>query len=680
MSTQTTDERPSRKFKSENRLYNFLSRSRSRPRSKDAHNPPPDSSASKMPVAPDSKPPVRLASRPLSSTTTATNATVTPGTLKAKPRPIAAIIVSPISSTGLESQIPSQSMIPNPPSSRKKLHNLFGITGITLPSPKKSSFGSAVSQPSSSRSSLDVPPLPAHASASNPVPRHRRAFSREHSPANLSKMRQNGSRLSTSLTDISNAQCASAANMFHRFFSGSKGNQAAEKPPIAVSGPLRRPSHHKNSNSESQHPTTGKPRYSHEPSNSLSGPSAPPLPHIIYTPATPDRRTALSTSSPSSPPAPPRKSQDSRKVSIDSGHRSLKGKEKESSSRQKPEKVEVKPDFGGFQVMATALERGGSDTSNLTEWNKHLERLGPERDSSFGPGLAGVGTLQRDMSLKRGKDREEQVRAREAERRKQFRQQRKQPDATIEQTDHTAGSTSTIGTGHSSSWGRAAGKRSALSGKTASGSGLPKAHSKHPAFDFEPPVPSSLPWNSVLQDSPQTSNERPNDGKKGQKTESKEERPSLSIPAPATIGHRSALKGRSLDLGLGFAWAPSSVREEVLLPALGRSFSQTSSVTSGPSTAGKSNGKRDAIYEDNAEGVSKLGKEVAAVFKNSLDHDGFVNFRKYVHQFDAHEIPFDGPTGITTRVEQLLGESSRLKPQEKKQLMDQLVRIILRNA
>lgn len=51
-----------------------------------------------------------------------------------------------------------------------------------------------------------------------------------------------------------------------------------------------------------------------------------------------------------------------------------------------------------------------------------------------------------------------------------------------------------------------------------------------------------------------------------------------------------------------------------------------------------------------------------------------------VHQFDAHEIPFDGPTGITTRVEQLLGKSSTLKPQEKKQLMDQLVRIILRNA
>ena len=426
---------------------------------------------------------------------------------------------------------------------------------------------------------------------------------------------------------------------YHRVI-GSKGNQAAEKPPIAVSGPLRRPSHHKHSNSESQHPTTGKPRYSHEPSNSLSGPSVP-LPHIICTPATPDRRTTLSAFTSSPLPAPPRKSQDSRKVSIDSGHRSLKGKEKESSSRQQPEKVEIKPDFGGFQVLATTIERGGSDSSNLSEWNKHMERLGPERESTFGPGLAGVGTLQREMSLKRGKEREEQVRVRDAERRKLLRQRKQKDlpspqDATTEQTDHTGGSTSTVGTGQSSSWGRAAGKRSALSGKTASGSGLPKALSKHPAFDFEPPVPSSLPRSSVSQDGPPTSSEKSNDGKKGQKTESKEERPSVPMPAPATIGHRSALKGRSLDLGLGFAWAPSSVREEVLLPSFGRSFSQTSSVTSGPSNAGKPNGRRDAVYEDNAEEVSKLGKEVAAVFKNSLDQDGFVNFRKcvcYTHRW-----------------------------------------------
>lgn len=412
---------------------------------------------------------------------------------------------------------------------------------------------------------------------------------------------------------------------------GSKSTQAAEKPPIAVSGPLRRPSHHKPTNSDSQRPTMGKSRYGHDP---LPGPSIPPLPHIICTPATPDRRTTLSTSSPSSPL---RKSQDARKISLDSAHRSLKGKERETGSRQHPDKA----DIGGFRTIATAVQRGESGFSNLSEWNKHLERIGKERDSTFGPGLAGLGTLQRDMSLKRGKEREEQVRARDAERRKLFRQQQKQKndqpsaqDTSTVQTEHTGGSGSTVGTAQSSSWGRAAGKRSAL--KTASGSGLPKT--LHPAFDFEPPVPSSSPrgasGTSISQDASLTSTERPSDGKRSQKAESKEERSYVLLPAPATIGHRSALKGRSLDLGLGFAWAPSSVREEALLPSLniGRSFSQSSSVKSGNerSTPPTGNAKRDAIYgnEDVIEEVSKLGKEIGAIFKNTLDHDGFVNFRK----------------------------------------------------
>jgi hypothetical protein len=492
----------------------------------------------------------------------------------------------------------------------------------------------------------------------------------------------------------------------HLCVTGSKSTQAAEKPPIAVSGPLRRPSHHKSSDSDGQRPS-GKSRYGHEPSNSLPGPSLPPLPHIICTPATPDRRTTLSTSSPHSPP---RKSYDARKISLDSAHRSLKGKEKEASSRQHPDKA----DIGGFHTIATAVQRGESGFSNLTEWNKHLERIGKERESSFGPGLAGVGTLQRDVSLKRGKEREEQLRVRDAERRKLFRQQKQKNDqasphdtSTVE-TDQTGGSASTVGTAQSSSWGRAAGKRSALSGKTASGSGLPKTLIHHPAFDFEPPVPSSSPRGAngtgILQDTSLTSTDRPSDGKKAQKTESREERPHILLSAPATIGHRSALKGRSLDLGLGFAWAPSSVREEALLPSLniGRSFSQSSSVKSANerSTPSNSTGhaKREAIYEneDGTEPVSNLGKEIGAIFKNTLDHEGFVNFRKCeykllrwssnadcaldVHQFDAHEIPFDGPTGITTRVEQLLGKTSTLRSYEKKQLMDQLVRIILRNA
>jgi hypothetical protein len=48
-------------------------------------------------------------------------------------------------------------------------------------------------------------------------------------------------------------------------------------------------------------------------------------------------------------------------------------------------------------------------------------------------------------------------------------------------------------------------------------------------------------------------------------------------------------------------------------------------VTSGPSNAGRPNGKSDAISEDK---LFNLGKKVAAVFKYSLNQDGFVNFKK----------------------------------------------------
>ncbi|KAK2466080.1 hypothetical protein APHAL10511_001722 [Amanita phalloides] len=694
MSTQTNHERPSRNIKSENRLYTFLSRSRSRSRPK-VSTQKSSQDASGLPDSPDSKPSARIASRPLSSTTTATNATVTPGTPKARPQLLAPIIVPQRPSTGLAPQIPPRPATAKPSNARKKLHILFGIS---LSSPKKSSF--TASQLDSSRSSLDMPPLPTRPLTPNPASKRNRSFSRSHSPNTLSKMRQNGARLSSSLTDISNAQCAGASTMFHKIFSGSKGIRAPDKPPILVSGPIRHSSQHRSTSSESRRPTTDKRLRGHEASHSLPGSSLPPPPHIICTPATPDRRAAAIASLPS-PNAP-----DTRKISMDSTSRSRKGKEREASVQQHPTKAEAKSakrhslDFEGPSI-ATATGGSESGLSRTSEWNRHAESAVRERESTFGPGLAGVGTLQRDMSLKRGKEREEHVRAREAERKQLFQQQRKhkhdQPssqDVPTVQIDHANGSTSTVATGHSSSWGRATGKKSALSGRIGSGTGLPKLSTltQHPAFDFEPPVPSSTPRNTssigTLHDASSSCDKAGEEGKQGQKPGSTEEGRPVPILLPASLGHRSALKGRSLDLGLGLAWAPSSVREEVLLPVLNvRSFSQSSSA-SGSHNTGKSassnshgNAKRDAIYEepDNAE-VSKLGKEVPAVFKNTLDHDGFVNFRKYVHQFYAHEIPFDGPTGIITRVEQLLGESSSLRPHEKRQLMDQLIRIILRNA
>ncbi|KAJ7876247.1 hypothetical protein B0H13DRAFT_1632301, partial [Mycena leptocephala] len=119
---------------------------------------------------------------------------------------------------------------------------------------------------------------------------------------------------------------------------------------------------------------------------------------------------------------------------------------------------------------------------------------------------------------------------------------------------------------------------------------------------------------------------------------------------------RSGKKGRSLDLGLGLAWAPTKVREDAVMPE--SSFGRTLSAS-----------RRE-----------QQGKEVAEVFRTALDEDGYRSFKKYVHRFDAHEIPFDGPTGIVTRVERLLRKAHHLGEDARKELLDSFVKLILQNA
>jgi hypothetical protein len=51
-----------------------------------------------------------------------------------------------------------------------------------------------------------------------------------------------------------------------------------------------------------------------------------------------------------------------------------------------------------------------------------------------------------------------------------------------------------------------------------------------------------------------------------------------------------------------------------------------------------------------------------------------------VHRFDAHDIPFDGPTGIVARVERLLETAPDLGEEGKQRLLDSFVRVILQNA
>lgn len=76
---------------------------------------------------------------------------------------------------------------------------------------------------------------------------------------------------------------------------------------------------------------------------------------------------------------------------------------------------------------------------------------------------------------------------------------------------------------------------------------------------------------------------------------------------------------------------------------------------------------------------SKLGKEVAEVFRSVLDERGYGLFKTYVKQFDAHEIPFDGPLGIVEKVERLLRNAPD-RGQDNRALLDKFVRIIFQTA
>ncbi|KAH0839855.1 hypothetical protein J3R83DRAFT_805 [Lanmaoa asiatica] len=102
-------------------------------------------------------------------------------------------------------------------------------------------------------------------------------------------------------------------------------------------------------------------------------------------------------------------------------------------------------------------------------------------------------------------------------------------------------------------------------------------------------------------------------------------------------------KGRSLDLGLGLSWAPSRVREEVLMPGL--------------------------ILEREKAKLEKSranGSNVTKVFESLLSESRFQTFKKYVHRFDAHVIPLEGPSGLLARVEKLLIESGLSEGERKK--------------
>ncbi|PPQ77393.1 hypothetical protein CVT25_010975 [Psilocybe cyanescens] len=838
--TKHQDERPSRKLKSENRLYNFLTRSRSRSRSKNESTSTQPSTMPDVPAksrttrrtqndatteSPGSKPPSRIQSRPLSSTTTTTNTTVTPATPKPKKqqqqqqqRPSTTSSALPPEFDLAESS--PRPTTPRPSGARQKLHDFFSI-----PLGRKSSRSRSRSRPSSPRASLDIPPLPTSGVDDDPTPRPRKSYTPQVLPSQSPSPTPGPKvlRVTNATTTSSSTGSTAASIKISKFFTSSTPEPSLPKqptpaggppilPPIPsfVSAPIRRVSSlHRRSVKDPMEPQAqsgvAQPKITHTPPTPLRNPSG----------SSSKGSNGSASGSGSQPPlTAARLGYHAVKGSLDSGYRyrgatmgvvseevyaaqhsstgHYKGKSREGASSSagghdpslsqaiptprtglKMSKATRATKHGSFDFERPGwgvgvMQRAGSNdttgTANST-WSKISETVNKEkeRESTYGPGLAGVGTLQREVSMKRAQEREELLRMKEKRRqvqgtpvereRDRFRgknrererpptaSQRTTPGSTPSGSEHVQASTSAA-TGKTSSMSKATGRRALLhSGmglerKTASGSGLTRLvglmPAQHGPFSFEPPVPS--PTRSTGTASTGTAHEVVLSNSWTNKTEKERERvrdekerlttrkngngmsrrsgDRAPVPVPTVpvytstsngnAGHRSGTKGRSLDLGLGLSWAPSKVREAALLPSSGffsRSLSGSSgghhnmSRTASGSTTGRSgsmtrgasgngNGRSRGNDGDMTRDVerSKLGKEVAEVFKSALNPEDYKLFKTYVHQFDAHEIPFDGPMGIVTLVENLLVSAPHLGDDGKRRLLDKFVRIILQQA
>ncbi|KAG2156275.1 hypothetical protein DEU56DRAFT_975871 [Suillus clintonianus] len=215
---------------------------------------------------------------------------------------------------------------------------------------------------------------------------------------------------------------------------------------------------------------------------------------------------------------------------------------------------------------------------------------------------------------------------------------------------------SASGPGLSSSWGRASGRRT--------------QRTSHGPFPFEPAasVPSSpLPTSSALPRSspsphrqefdipeapaplPPSSPLRSELGLGGGSLRDKSQSARGRVQQAREQGGEKRGKGRSLDLKLGLSWAPNRVRQEAVIPG--------------------------SLLSQKQEEERNRGKDVTKVFENVLSESGFETFKKYVHRFDAHLIPLEGPRGLLARIEKLLTAAS-ISQTEKAELLDQFARFV----
>ncbi|KAF8551467.1 hypothetical protein OG21DRAFT_1512705 [Imleria badia] len=200
--------------------------------------------------------------------------------------------------------------------------------------------------------------------------------------------------------------------------------------------------------------------------------------------------------------------------------------------------------------------------------------------------------------------------------------------------------------GQSSSWGRASGRRIL---RTSHGtfafehpSSMPSTPNPIPFHLPSEPNPSDLPKHTpgVAQSQPSTPLHAIFDARikhsRGQSCNTLD-------PVDSPGERKSKGKGRSLDLGLGLSWAPSRLREEVLMPGL--------------------------ILREKAKNRAN-GSDVTKMFESLLSESRFETFKKDVRRFDAHLIPLEGPSGLLARVEKLVAESGLSEPERNKLLSE----------
>ncbi|KAJ8086873.1 hypothetical protein PM082_005698 [Marasmius tenuissimus] len=693
------------------------------------------------------KPSTILPSRPLSSTTTATNATVTPPTPKGKKR-IAqmstALPSSSLSETSHENSHPHSSTSPPEPalkarsSTRRKLRNIFGI-----PSRKSSISSSRGTSPSRShhpsiQQPTEIPPLPPYPSldtfASHPSHFTRAqspdpvSSSRPHSPSPQSQSHHDPLTSSVSTT----ASSTSKIDHFTKFFSSGTRTRplvhlhrtsttSLSTPPSSsdsIIHTVSSPKHKRASTSASDinAPHTHSSQ-NHKPMRNGLSPKAAANGEASgsngQTTGSISRHSHTHTpvtnpSSRSSTTSPPRLSH--RKDSADSGYRYrplvIVDEEKERESIDSPSPKGKGREQVDSNATSRAGKRRGSESSDHRPTPPRSRNGGQYPASSRAPKQAGIRATKHGsfdferpswaMGISRsfsggghprandessGNGRAKEAgggRLEQPERRKTVTPPSKGARPHQDETP----TPTTSGKGQSSSLGKSAGKRALGSGVTRL-VGL-----AHGPFSFEPAVPSPTYSHTSASTAhghggetereSRDKRKRPKDiTKEGDllrstSTKSKATEPD-SILTTTSGSSRYGPRGRSLDLGLGLSWAPTKVREDVLLPA--GSFVSGKS-RSAPSRKGLA--QRHVEFQDQER--TKVGQEIAEAFKKVLDEDAFIAFKHYVHQFDAHEIPFDGPSGIIARTERLLGKASNLGPEDQQNLVNKLIRVILHNT